>query len=248
MNRPAAILALSGRNLTLGLWPWLVAIVFAVGCQTPAAPFDPFLAGRGTIPPPGTAVPAQANPYYNGAPPTVTVPAPGAIYTAPGAVPAAAPVISTPPAGAGQLPRGISVPQSSKPAPGDGSQLVIWQKSDESSTAPTEARKIKGAKSGDAAGRAGGVELASAKNDATDASQSPGVTRAIYEAQSPEPPIRIVEPAAKTSAATKEATLPVNAASNVEAPVSGGKALRFRKLPELTDFPPAAGGERASQP
>jgi hypothetical protein len=240
------MLALSGRNLTLVLW--IVTVVFAVGCQTPAAPFDPFLAGRSTIPPPGTAVPAPASPYYNGAPPTVTVPAPGATYTSPGAVPAAAPVISTPPAGAGQLPRGISVPQSSKPAPSDGSQLVIWQKSGESSTAKTEAGTKNGAKSGDAAGRAYGVELASAKNGATGASQSTGVTRAIHEAQSSEPPIRIVEPAAKTTAATTEATSPVNSASDIEAPVSRGKTLHFRKLPELTDYPPAAGGdERAPQ-
>jgi hypothetical protein len=152
-------------------------------------------------------------------------------------------VISTPPAGAGQLPRGISVPQSSNAAPGDGSQLVKWRTSDESRTASTHAGTTTGAKTGDTAGLAGGIALASAKSDVTDASQNTAVTRAIYEAQNSEPPIRIVEPAATTTAATKEATLPANAASNVEAPVSGGKTLRFRKLPELTDFPPAAGGD-----
>jgi hypothetical protein len=234
MDRPAPHFAVTGRCLAIAVS--LAAAVTIAGCQTPAAPFDPFLAGRDTIPPPGTAVPAATSPYYNAAPPTVTVPAPGATYTAPGAIPAAAPTISVPPAGAGQLPRDISVPQSSKPARGDGSQLATWQKSDHAKSSTAQATTLQGAKSGD---NASTFELATAKSDAN-ARSSAGVVRASHEEPAREAPIRIVEPAAKTAAA-KSDDKPIEKSAR-GAPAFRGTKSPSRKLPELTDFPPAAGG------
>jgi hypothetical protein len=228
MNRSEPALARSGRNLMLGVW--LVAAAMISGCQTPAAPFDPFLAGRNTIPPPGTAVPAAASPYYNAAPPTVTVPAPGATYTAPGAVPVAAPVISPPAAGGGQLPRGISVPQSNNPPRGDSSQLAAWQKSDTSRIPATQAANPSTAKPGKTAGNA---RLASASSEESSATQGTGVVRALHEEQSRE---------VSTPTATAGDKLPFKSASRVDATVSRSKTAPSRKLPELTDFPPATGG------
>jgi hypothetical protein len=98
----------------------IVSITLLAGCQAPTAPFDPFLAGQTTIPPPATALPAGASPYYNVAPPVVTVPG-AAPIPAPSVAPAPAivppPASSLPPAGSPRFPRGISVPTSSTQSP-----------------------------------------------------------------------------------------------------------------------------------
>jgi hypothetical protein len=229
----------TGSNLAIG--KALVAVLLIAGCQAPAAPFDPFLAGRNTIPPPGTAVPAASAPYYNAAPPTVTVPAPGATYTAPGAIPAAPLPTSVPPAGAGQFPRGISVPQSNNQMRGDGSQLAKWQLSDDAKTAAT--RTSSGASPRDVAGSASNVGLATASRDELKPRQDGGVVRASHEERNPEAPIRIVEPAAHVSAAAKSGDkASAGSARDVAASTSRGKAVPSRKLPELTDFPAAEPG------
>jgi len=118
----------------------LVLTALLAGCQAPAAPFDPFLAGQTTIPPPATALPAGAPPYYNNAsPPVVTVPGAAAI-PAPSVAPAPAlvppPASSLPPAGSPRFPRGISVPTSSTQSPQEGTALAAarWQPADSEST------------------------------------------------------------------------------------------------------------------
>jgi hypothetical protein len=240
MTRHAPALAATGSTLAIGTA--LVAVGLIAGCQAPAAPFDPFLAGRNTIPPPGTAVPAASAPYYNAAPPTVTVPAPGATYTAPGAIPAAPPPTSLPPAGAGQLPRGISVPQSNYQTRGDSSQLAKWQPSEDAKTAARQFATSPTANSSETTGKASDVELASA-SDAPKTSRDGGVVRASHEEQSREPPIRIVEPATNASAATtSDDDLFARSARKKAASTSLGKAAPSRKLPELTDFPAADTG------
>jgi hypothetical protein len=199
----------------------LVATLLA-GCQTPAAPFDPFLAGRSTIPPPGTAVQAGPAPYYGAAPPAVSVPAPGAVYTAPGAVPAAVPAVSVPAAGGGQLPRGISAPQSSIEQPAAGNaQLARWEKSSESKVDDDD-----------------NDEVAIAKP----ATSRSGVVRASYDEPASEAPIRIVEPTAPRRPATASGDKVGGA--RTQAKQSSDKTARTEKsasrnLPELTDFPPA---------
>src|SRR5688500_7278181 len=117
----ARLLGLARCGLALALLP-----AFA-GCQTPAAPFDPFMAGQTTIPPPGTAAPAiaapaTAAPYYDSAPPVVTVPGASTIYPPPGVIAAPVPASTLPPAGSGRFPRGITLPQSSTQRPGDRAQ------------------------------------------------------------------------------------------------------------------------------
>ena len=241
MTRLAPTLAVTGRNLAIGVA--LVAFAPVAGCQAPAAPFDPFLAGRNTIPPPGTAVSAASAPYYSAAPPTVTVPAPGATYSAPGAIPAAPPPTSLPPAGAGQLPRGISVPQSNYPARGDGSQLAKWQLSDDAKTAAKHNAPSSGASSSATKANAGNVELATANGDNLKTRHARGVVRASHEEPGREPPIRIVEPATSVSAeVTLEDKLSARSARGEPASTSRGNAAPSRKLPELTDFPPAETG------
>jgi hypothetical protein len=241
MTRPAPALAATGSNLAIGTA--LFAVALCAGCQAPAAPFDPFLAGRNTIPPPGTAVPAASAPYYNAAPPTVTVPAPGATYTAPGAIPVAPPPTSVPPAGAGQLPRGISVPQSNNQSRGDRSQLAKWQLSDDAKTAAMRSASSSGASSSDVAGKASSVELATANRDTLTPRRDGGVVRASHEERSREAPIRIVEPATKVSAAaTSSDEVSAQSARDEAASTSRGTAVRSRKLPELTDFPAAETG------
>ncbi len=88
-------------------WTAVVALIVgaAAGCQSPQAAFDPFMAGRTTIPPPSTAAaPAGAAPYYPAGP---AAGAPPTIYTPPGSIPAAVPATQN------YLPRGgMTFPQS----------------------------------------------------------------------------------------------------------------------------------------
>jgi hypothetical protein len=157
-----------------------VVLLALAGCQSPAAPFDPFLAGRTTIPPPGTAAPATAAPYYNAAPPVVSVPGASTVYPPPGVTPGPVPASSLPPAGSGRFPRGITVPQASTQTARDGAALAGWQPADSS-------------------------DLSDLRDSATTASRddgavpqsSSGVVRASHQEASREPPIRIVEPTSK---------------------------------------------------
>jgi hypothetical protein len=106
-----------GRNFAQ-TWPGLcLATMLAVaGCQAPAAPFDPFMAGRTTIAPPGTST----------------------IYPPPGAIPATVPAGAIPPAASPRFPRGQTIPQASAETVPGKVQLAGWQAAD-SSEAPGSA-------------------------------------------------------------------------------------------------------------
>jgi hypothetical protein len=163
------------------------AIAFAVlptlfGCQAPAAPFDPFMAGRTTIPPPGTAapaitVPATTAPYYETAPPVVTVPGASTIYPPPGVTAAPVPTSALPPAGSGRFPRGITVPQASTPKPGNAAQLTGWQ--------PAGLSDSKTVRDSTAA---------ASTDDRAATKSTSDVVRASHQEPTREPPIRIVAP------------------------------------------------------
>jgi hypothetical protein len=165
-------------------WPglWLASALAVAGCQAPAAPFDPFLAGRTTIPPPGTAVattaaPAAA-PYYNAGPPVVSVPGATTIYPPPGATPATVPTSALPPAASPRFPRGQTVPQAAAEKPKNNVELAGWQPAD-----PSEVR----------------VPAILSTEAQTEAKSKSGVVQASHEApsrQTPsrEPPLRIVAP------------------------------------------------------
>jgi hypothetical protein len=162
-------------------------IAFAVllalaGCQSPAAPFDPFMAGRTTIPPPGTAAPAiaapaAAAPYYDVAPPVVTVPGASTVYPPPGVTPAPVPTTALPPAGSGRFPRGITVPQANTKTQRDAAQLAGWQPA-----APSSSSGLR-----DSATTAPRKDQRAAKSNT-------GVIHASHQEPSREPPIRIVPP------------------------------------------------------
>ena len=159
-----------------------VMLLASAGCQSPAVPFDPFLAGRTTIPPPGTAAPAvaapaAAAPYYDVAPPVVTVPGASTIYPPPGVTPAPVPTSALPPAGSGRFPRGITLPQSSTQSPRTGADLAGWQPVDS-----TDASDVR-----DSATTASGDVRVAPKSDI-------GVMRASHQEPAREAPIRIVAP------------------------------------------------------
>src|SRR5215831_4219647 len=73
----------------------MIAAALCTGCRSSAPPFDPFL-GRTTVPPPGTAVPTAAPPYYSTTPTTVA-PTP-TLAAPPGST---APAFTPAPAGGG---------------------------------------------------------------------------------------------------------------------------------------------------
>jgi hypothetical protein len=157
-------------------------LLVSAGCQSPTVPFDPFLAGRTTIPPPGTAAPASAAPaaaapYYDVAPPVVSVPGATTIYPPPGVTPAPVPTSALPPAGSGRFPRGITLPQSGTQSPRAGADLAGWQPADSSDV--SEVRVSASTASGD---------------DVAPSKSSSGIVRASHQEASREPPIRIVAP------------------------------------------------------
>ncbi|MEX2142378.1 MAG: hypothetical protein WD894_24125 [Pirellulales bacterium] len=158
-----------------------VVLLALSGCQSPAVPFDPFLVGRTTIPPPGTAAPATAAPYYDTAPPVVSVPGASTIYPPPGITPAPVPATSLPPAGSGRFPRGITLPQASTQSADDGAQLLGWQPADSPDLSDLR----------NPATRASGDDRAPVKSNS-------GVVRASHEEPRREPPIRIVGPKLET--------------------------------------------------
>jgi hypothetical protein len=176
-ERPGSMI---GRNFAQ-TWPGLcLATMLAVaGCQAPAAPFDPFMAGRTTIAPPGTAVvataaPAAAAPYYEAGPPVVSVPGASTIYPPPGAIPATVPAGAVPPAASPRFPRGQTIPQASAETVPGVVQLAGWQAAD-SSEAP-------------------GSATSASTVVQPDQTLKAGVVRASHEAPSSEPPLRIVAP------------------------------------------------------
>jgi hypothetical protein len=153
---------------------WLVACglpLWLAGCAAPPAPFDPFLAGRTTIPPPGTAVAAApaTPPPYDVSPPVVTVPG-APIYTPPATAapvsPSALPAASSP-----RFPRGITLPQSRNEPQDHGVELAGWQPADS------------------IAGRASTGASAETPEPSKGA-----VIQASHSEPSKEPPLRIVEP------------------------------------------------------
>jgi hypothetical protein len=155
------------------------------GCQAPAAPFDPFMAGRTTIPPPGTAAPAiaaqtTAAPYYDTAPPVVTVPGASTIYPPPGVITAPVPNSALPPAGSGRFPRGITLPQASAAKPADAAKLAGWQPAGLSDSNAVR----------DSAAAASSEDRGTTKSTSD-------VVRASHHEPGREPPIRIVPPQQK---------------------------------------------------
>jgi hypothetical protein len=195
----------------------------ASGCQSPSAPFDPFLAGRTTIPPPSTAAaPAAAAPYYPAAP---AADAPPTIYTPPGSTPAAVPATQN------YLPRsGMSFPQSqASPAPGN------------TTLASTAAPSIS---SSNATSIAPATQPASAAVDST-------VKQASFSrADVPSSPPSVVRIPTQQAAAPNQ--LPPNGAAQPLASAlrSADQRAAAAQLPELGDFPrPTAvtnGGFRAN--
>jgi hypothetical protein len=152
--------------------------------------------------------------------------------------------MSVPPAGAGQLPRGISVPQSNTQKPGDGSQLAKWQPSDNSTAAGTRTTDSPNGKPNDDKTHRN-FELATSAGDLPKP-QHDGVARASYDEPIREEPIRIVEPAAQRESAADEQSGKTAGRSAAGAAVRS--ATRFRKAPELTDFPPADSGTQRTKP
>lgn len=169
-----------------------VLLLTLAGCHTPAAPFDPFLAGRTTIPPPGTAVPitaapvtappapGAAAPYYDTAPPVVSVPGATTTYPPPGVIPGPVPTSSLPPAGSGRFPRGITLPQTSTQTSGSAAKLAGWQPADASDISDNSSPR-------DSA-------LPASNDNRTASKSNSGVVRASHTTPSREPPIRIVAP------------------------------------------------------
>ncbi len=104
------------RTIWRSIFPLAGALL--TGCQSPSPAFDPFMAGRSTIPPPATASPSA--PTYPSAPGASTASPPPSSYPPPGT---AAPAGSAPPNS--YLPGGgFSVPQSSLPPPSRGAQTA----------------------------------------------------------------------------------------------------------------------------
>jgi hypothetical protein len=172
----ARALGLASRVIALALLPALA------GCQAPAAPFDPFMAGQTTIPPPGTAAPAiaappTAAPYYDAAPPVVTVPGAPTIYPPPGVTTAPVPNSALPPAGSGRFPRGITLPQANTQTPGDRAQLAGWQPADLSDSSAVR-----------------NAATTASHEDRGAAESTAAVVQASHHEPSREPPIRIVPP------------------------------------------------------
>jgi hypothetical protein len=230
MNRP-----LHGRLLRAhhSVVVVLGAIAASPGCQSAPAPFDPFLAGRTTIAPPATAIPAGQAPYYNAQPPTVTVPGgETTIYTPPGAVPAAVPV--TPPSsdGSGRFPRGITVPQSNNSTSDTQKDSQLVDKSPSDSGTDNAAR----------------IEAPSPapaplkfKNSLASPARTSGVVPASFNQPVAKGPIRAGEPAANDSRSQASgASLP--AANTNQLPSNPSRTAASSatgRLRELTDFPAA---------
>jgi hypothetical protein len=207
-----------------------VVILALAGCHSTPAPFDPFLAGRTTIAPPATAIPAGQTPYYSTQPPTVSVPGgQTTIYTPPGAVPAAVPVTPVPSDGSGRFPRGVSLPQSSNSTAEKDTQLVAAQPANSTATAEGEANPQRT----DAP--------LNFKNALAGSARGGDVIPASYQEPASEPPIRIVVPPdGREQPVTKTAEPPtsrkVAQSPSPRETIPAGESSP-RRLPELTDFP-----------
>jgi hypothetical protein len=135
------------------------------------------------------------------------------------------------------------VPQSNIQRRGNSSQPIVWQKSDNANTTIAHATTSGGTKSGDTVAKASDIETATTSGNPIKPQSDAGVVRASHEEPAREVPIRIIQPAPKrTAEATSGQKLTGNGTSDAEALTARGKSAPSRSLPELTDFPPAAGG------
>jgi hypothetical protein len=262
------------RNSGGTLLACFVVLLLLGGCQSGPAPFDPFLAGRNTIAPPATAIPAGAPPYYSATPPTVTVPVPApapaaAIYTSPGATPAVAVPANVPANADVHFPRGTSLPQSNNQTPNSGLQWAATDAPRSSTTMATAAEQPADAGRIVAASNMRSANSSSTQARPTTGEVKAGVVQASYDEASSgpaaiaaqvksaplqavpvnhEPPIRIVEPAQAAPPQDAPRSAPVQAAAlQIPQPETrpASNETPSEKLPELTDFPPV--GDRVTR-